>query len=70
MAQEIRFGDFIGEAKVNQRFISYNSLIPKQEKDADGEEIPCEVRKLRLRPLDVYRLLTPYISSRIPMPFA
>ncbi len=65
MAQEIRFGDFIGEAKVNQRFISYNSLIPKQERDADGEEIPCKITKLRLRPLDVYRLLTPYISSRL-----
>ena len=65
MPQEIRFGDFIGEARVNQRSINYNDLITKPVVDEDGKDVPHKVNKLRLRPLDVYRLLTPYLIVRL-----
>jgi len=65
IGQEIRFGDFIGEARVNQHFIRYDNLIPKPVLDASGAEIPIKTKKVRLRTLDVYRLLTPYILVRL-----
>jgi hypothetical protein len=65
MSQEIRFGDFIGETRANQRSIDYNDLIPKPVFDADRKEIPHKISKLRLRPLDIHRLLTPYLTVRL-----
>ena len=65
MAQEIRFGDFIGQAKVNQSFIDYNDLISYQKLEGKGTESSLDGTKIRLRLLDIHRLLTPYIVTRL-----
>jgi hypothetical protein len=62
--EEIRFGTFIRESNLQQEQISYNNLVPKLEKDAMGREIPYRPPKLRLRSIDIYRLLTPYVNVR------
>lgn len=52
----IRYGDFVKEISVNHVKISYNDLTPK-----DGAKAP---QKIKLRSIDVYRLLSPYVSVR------
>ncbi len=52
----IRYGDFLKEVSVNHVRISYNDLAPKE-----GVKTP---RRIKLRSIDIYRLLTPYISVR------
>lgn len=58
MAGQIRFGDFVREITVRQRRISYNELIPV------ADEVRRQPERLRLRPLDVYRIVEPYLSTR------
>ncbi len=62
--KKIRYGAFVREISVKQNVVSYNDIIPKPEFDTDGKPITRAPRKLRLRSLDVYRLLQPYISVR------
>jgi len=62
---EIRFGAFVREITLQQQRISYNNLTPKVWRDADGAEIPYQAPKIRLRWVDAYRLIQPYISSRL-----
>jgi hypothetical protein len=50
----LRYGDFLGIVRRKQRAVSYNDMV--------SVEHPS--RKPRLRPLDVYRLLTPYVAPR------
>ena len=64
MASKIRFGDFI-RYRISHQSVSYNDLTPKPKYDTEGREIPYEPGKLHLRPIDVHRLLTPYISVRL-----
>lgn len=64
MDKEISFGDLIREVSVKQQSISYNDLTPKLQIDTAGKEIPYLPEKLQLRTIDVYRLLTPYVSVR------
>ena len=45
--------------------MSYNQLVPALETDGQGRELPCGVATLRLRPIDIYRLVQPYISVRL-----
>jgi len=52
----IRYGDFLKEVSVNHVRISYNDLAPKE-----GVKTP---QRIKLRSIDIYRLLTPYISVR------
>lgn len=54
--KSIRYGDFLKEVSVNHIRLSYNDLAPKE-----GAKAP---QKIKLRPIDIYRLLTPYISVR------
>ena len=54
MFNRVRFGDFVQEVAINQHQISYNELAK-----------PRPGRRVKLRSLDVYRLLTPYISVRL-----
>lgn len=56
MAQEIRFGDFVREISIRQNKISYNDLTPKGS--------VSNQTRIRVRGLDVYRLLKPYVSVR------
>ncbi len=64
MSHEMRFGDFNREVSIRQHLISYKRLMPKIKKDADGNEIPYKPPKVELRSVDIYRLLSPYISIR------
>ncbi|PIR01737.1 MAG: hypothetical protein COV66_00035 [Nitrospinae bacterium CG11_big_fil_rev_8_21_14_0_20_45_15] len=65
MNQQIRFGDFTREIKINQKTISYNELTPKPVLDSSGQEIPFHPKKIHLRSIDVAKLLSPYISVRL-----
>ncbi len=64
MSQKIRFGTFIQAITVKQREISYNDLAPEPRFDSTGNEIPYKPTKLKLRPVDSYRLIKPYLSIR------
>ncbi|MBT4076210.1 MAG: DUF1538 domain-containing protein, partial [Gammaproteobacteria bacterium] len=65
MSQKIRFGTFVQAITVKQREVSYNDLVPEVRLDTDGHEIPYSPPKLKLRPIDGYRLIKPYLSIRI-----
>ncbi|WGZ93871.1 MAG: DUF1538 domain-containing protein [Candidatus Thiothrix putei] len=65
MPTEIRFGAFVREITLQQQQISYNNLTPKVWHAADGSEIPYRAPKIHLRWIDAYRLIQPYISSRL-----
>ncbi len=65
MPSGIRYGHFLREITLKQRSISYNNLTPKLQRDEQGREIPYHPPKLQLRPIDIYRLLTPYVSVRL-----
>jgi hypothetical protein len=64
MIREVRFGDFVREVGLQQQDVSYNELTPEPELDAEGRELPYRPEKIKLRPIDVCRLLTPYVSVR------
>lgn len=64
METQIRFGDFLKEVTVNHSKISYKHLTPKHALNDKGEPLPYQPPKLQLRPMDAYRLLTPYVSVR------
>ncbi len=63
--REIRFGAFVREITVHQDRISYNNITPKIWRDAEGTEIPYRAPRIRLRLIDAYRLIQPYLSSRL-----
>ena len=54
MKQSIRYGDFLGVVRLKQRAISYNELARADH----------HVRRPRLRALDVYRLVGPYVAPK------
>ncbi len=54
METQIRFGDYLKEVTVSHTEISYRHLTPQIAQN----------RKVQLRAMDVYRLLTPYVSVR------
>ena len=43
MGQEIRFGDFVREVRINQQVVSYNDLTPQPQFDAEGREIAYDL---------------------------
>ncbi|WP_114418239.1 DUF1538 domain-containing protein [Marinospirillum perlucidum] len=53
--RSIRYGQYIRETQVDHRHISYNDLTAPAVTSS---------RRISLRPLDVYRLVQPYISLR------
>ena len=65
MAIELRFGDYIQEALVQQNKVSYNELVPPVELDEAGNELPYVPPKIQLRAFDAYRLILPYTSVRM-----
>ena len=65
MAREIRFGEFVREVSANQRAVSYNELTPDPKFDSAGKEIPFRPPRFKLRPIDIRRLLTPYVDVRV-----
>lgn len=64
MALKIDYGNFIREITIKQQFVSYEELTTKQELDSEGKPLPYRPTKIKLRGIDVYRLLGPYISIR------
>ena len=65
MASQIRFGDYLSKVSVQHNTINYNQLTPTPERDSDGQLIPIQPKKLSFTPVDIYRLLKPYISVRV-----
>ncbi len=57
MSDEIRFGTFVRMATVRQNVVSFNDLV-RLRTGAFGYRV-------RVRPLDVYRLIAPYTSTRL-----
>lgn len=55
MKRTLRYGDFLGAVRLRQRAISFNELARLEQPK----------RRPRLRALDVYRLLTPYLAPRL-----
>ncbi len=64
MTRKIPFGTFVREITVQQQKLSYNQLTPEIEKDESGHELPYQPGRLKLRPIDIYRLVSPYTSTR------
>ncbi len=64
MARDIRFAELVREVSIEQQVVSYNELTPKPDFDAEGLEIPYRPARIRVRPVDLHRLLTPYVSVR------
>lgn len=53
--KNVRYGDYLREAQVNHTHISYNDLTGGTT---------AKAKRIRLRPLDIYRLVQPYVSTR------
>ncbi|MEA3353494.1 MAG: DUF1538 domain-containing protein [Campylobacterota bacterium] len=56
MSKKIRYGDFIKEMSVNYTEINYSELTPKE-----GQKPKTSIK---LRNIDIYRLVQPYVSVR------
>ncbi len=65
MEKRFRYGDVVGSASSPQKRISYTRLTPPPQHDEQGRPLPYRPSRLRLRPLDIYRLLRPYIQTRL-----
>lgn len=65
MAKQIRFGAFIREVRAHQDHISFNDLVPEPVIDEDGNKVYPAAPAVKVRALDVYRLLTPYLTVRV-----
>ena len=65
MDRKIRFGSYIREITIRQKSISYNDIAPKIQQDENGIDIPYTPPKLKLRNIDIYRLVQPYVSIRL-----
>ena len=57
MADRIRFGDFVREISVKQNEINFNDVVHNTKHMTPRDRV-------HLRPMDVYRLLRPYVSVR------
>ncbi|MBZ0106217.1 MAG: DUF1538 domain-containing protein [Sulfuricella denitrificans] len=55
MAKKLRYGDYLGAVRHRQRKLSYNEVVAHTR---------LSPRKTRLRMLDLYRLLGPYVGVR------
>ncbi len=65
MKKTIRFGTFVREISIRQQQVSYNELVPGVSRDEEGKEIPYRAPKLQIRSIDAYRILEPYIHTRL-----
>lgn len=64
MPRQIRFGALVRAVSVQQREISFNDVVPPAELDQSGHLVPHRPARIRLRGIDAYRLIQPYISVR------
>ena len=56
MARTLRYGDFLGAIRLEQRRISFNAL---------ARTLGARPQRARLRAVDAYRLIFPYAGSRV-----
>ncbi|MEG3638313.1 DUF1538 domain-containing protein [Magnetococcus sp. PR-3] len=64
MGPNYRYGDYQRETTIERNEISYNNLTPKLEQDEQGNVKPYSPPPVKLRSVDVFKLLKPYISVR------
>ncbi|MDT8375516.1 MAG: DUF1538 domain-containing protein [Mariprofundaceae bacterium] len=62
--RKIRFGALVRETSVKQNVVSFNDIVPEATPDQQGNLVVPRPANIRLRLLDIYRLLQPYISVR------
>jgi uncharacterized protein DUF1538 len=65
MLKEIRFGAFVREITMHQKEVSYNLIAPEIQQDQHGNDLAYSPTKLKLRSIDVYRLVQPYLKVRL-----
>jgi hypothetical protein len=65
MATEFRFGAFVRETTPQQARLPYSEVILKSERDEYGAVLPLASRRIAIRPIDAYRLIRPYVSTRL-----
>ncbi|GJM05584.1 MAG: hypothetical protein DHS20C09_15800 [marine bacterium B5-7] len=63
--KHIRFGAFVREITMHQQEMSYNDLAPEIKQDQDGNDLAYRPGKLKVRSIDVYRLVQPYFKVRL-----
>jgi hypothetical protein len=56
MKKTIRYGEYLGAVRARQHFINFNRVVAPEHAPAH--------RRQRLRAIDFYRLLTPYVGVR------
>ncbi len=64
MTDHYRYGDFERESRVGRNEISFTQLDPVLEKDSEGKPVPHKWPSVRLTPMEILHLLSPYISVR------
>lgn len=64
MTREVRFGDLVREIGIEHQELSFNKLAPIIQQDETGKDLPHRPTRLRLRPIDVYELVRPYVQVR------
>lgn len=65
MEKNIRFVSYLQEIEARNTCISYKHLMPKIQKDAQGNDIPYEAPKFRLKKMDIYKVFAPYFGVRM-----
>ncbi|QEP44410.1 DUF1538 domain-containing protein [Ectothiorhodospiraceae bacterium BW-2] len=65
MPRSIRFAAFTREVNAHHYRVSYNHLTPKPRYDEQGGEIPYKAPLLKLRLIDAWRLIAPYVGVRL-----
>ena len=65
MTRHIRFGSFIRESTIRQHVVSYEALTPEIVRNEEGEEVARHKQKMSIRTIDAYRILGPYINTRL-----
>ncbi len=65
MTKKIRFGAFLHEVRAHRNLISFNDLVPETIIDKDGNRVHPPAPVVKVHPLDIYRLLQPYLTVRI-----
>ena len=65
MSREIRFGAFMREINARHKYLSYNHVTPKPHYDSEGGERPYQAPAIKPRPIDAFRLIKPYVSTRM-----
>ena len=65
MAKQNRFGDVQLKSRGKHKEYSLNALMPKLERDAEGNLIPYHSPRFKLNLAEFYNLLRPYVSVRM-----